>query len=180
MKKYVLLFLALSSLTFANVVVTNGRNVNTDGHLTVNGENSASIDITVSAIVTDTGPAIEIVDEDGNPVTSVSFIHELAAGTDVTTQQQKELTANLRIKATAGNTATIQSSNLVRTELNLTDSLKSTLSTTVPQDGAISANGTPFTVTSTLSGTVPLVEGTYSDGGTSLTITYAKQTNPQD
>lgn len=175
MKKYVLLFLALSSLTFADVVLTNGRNANNDGHLTVGGDSSASIDITVSAVVTDDGPAIEIVDEEGNPVTSVSFIHALTAGTELSTQQQKELTANLKIKATAGNTATITNSTLGRTELNLTENLKSTLTTSVPQDGTVTSDGTNFNVVSTLSGAIPTA-GTYSEGGTNLTITYSKQT----
>lgn len=175
MKKYVLLFLALSSLSFADVIITSGRNVNTDGHLTVGGESSASININVSAVVSDEGPAIEIVDENGNPVTAVNFVHALTTGADLNTQQQKELTANLKVIATAGNTATINGATLGRDNLTLDTNLTSTLTTTVPTDGTVSDAGTPFGITSTLAGSVPNTAGEYSGGSTSLTITYSKQ-----
>lgn len=180
MKKYVLLFLALSSLSFADVIITSGRNVNTDGHLTVGGDSSASININVSAVVSEDGPAIEIVDENGNPVTAVNFVHTLTAGADLTTQQQKELTTNLKVIATAGNTAAISGATLGRTNLNLDaasgGSLVSTLTTTVPTNGTVTDTGTSFGITSTLAGSVPSSAGTYADGATSLTITYSKQT----
>lgn len=172
MKKYVLLFLALSSLSFADVIITSGGNVNTDGHLTVGGDSSAS----VSAVVTEDGPAIEIVDENGNPVTAVNFVHTLTAGADLATQQQKELTANLKVIATAGNTATISGATLGRSNLALDTNLTSTLTTTVPTDGTVTDTGTSFGITSTLAGSVPSSAGTYADGATSLTITYSKQT----
>lgn len=177
MKKYVLLFLALSSLSFADVIFTSGRNSNVDGHLTVGGESSASININVSAVVTEDGPAIEIVDENGNPVTAVNFVHALTAGSDLSTQQQKELTANLRIVATARNTASITAATLGRNELTLDSEsdLVSTLTTTVPTNGTVTESGTSFGITSSLSGSVPESAGTYSDGATNLTITYSKQ-----
>lgn len=174
MKKYVLLFLALSSLSFAAVTITSGKNGDTGGHLTVGGATSASININVSATVSAEGPAITIVDENDNPVTAVNFEHELKTNTALASQQQQELTANLKVIATAGNTATINSATLGKSDLALDTNLTSTLTTTVPTDGAVTDTGTPFGITSTLSGDVPTSPGEYSGGSTSLTITYSK------
>ncbi len=174
MKKYVLLFLALSSLSFAEVVITNGKNVNTGGHLSLGGPGTASIGITVTATVSDDYPSLEIVDESGASVTSVGFDHVVLSGNDAVNQN---LTANLRVKATAGNTISISQASIV-TETHTLGSLTSTLSHTV-STSSVDSDGTAFSVTSTLTGNASTMTGTATAAPTSLNITYSKTTTPE-
>lgn len=169
MKKYVLLFLALSSLSFAEVVITNGNNSNNGGHLSIGGAGTASIGITVTATVSDDYPSLEIVDESGAPVTSVGFNHVVLSGN---AEVNQNLTANLRVKATASNAITIQTASIV-TETHTLGGLTSTLSHTTPI-AIVDSDGTAFSVTSTLTGNASAMTGTATAAPTNLNITYSK------
>lgn len=172
MKKYVLLFLALSSLSFAEVVITNGENSNNGGHLSIGGQGTASIGITVTATVSDDYPSLEIVDESDAPVTSVGFNHLVSTGN---TSVNQDLTAYLKVKATAGNTISISGAS-IGTKTHSLGSLTSTLTHTVPI-ASVDSSGTAFSVTSTLTGTTSgMSAGSLNTGSTSLNITYSKTT----
>lgn len=178
MKKYVLLFLALSSLSFADVTITKGKNAKIDGQTVgVGGATSASINIDVSATVTDVGPEIEIVDEKGNPVTAVNFMHELKAG-NIDGQAQQELNTDLRVKTTNGSTGTVSgnfgSNTLTLTDTNSGNMLTANLASGLSPSANVNNNGTQFRISSTLSDATVVADESYSSNSTSYTITYTK------
>lgn len=182
MKRFTLLFLALSSLTFAGVSTTSGNNpISVNGTGDNNANASAGINVNVSAVVTDGGTELYIADKDGVQISDVNFHHVLQAG-DVNNQGDKTLTANLLVKGTALANAGTLDYNFGNGDSNVSASLALKNTTDISQilTSTLSANtGTittnqeaPLTVTSTLAGDV--VAGTYSTESTTLTVTYNK------
>ncbi|MHA4989714.1 hypothetical protein [Cetobacterium somerae] len=171
MKKFTLLFLALSSLALAGVLdPTIGSNpISTPANDETGA--TAGVNVNVTATVTESLDLV-ITDLAGIPISDVNFNHVLVAG-DVAGQGEKSLTANLKVKGTALTTAgnlTTAFKNQSLTLINGSSSLTSTLSST---PGAIGSSGeASLAVTSALEGVAAI--GTYSTEQTTLTVTYNK------
>lgn len=178
MKKYVLLFLALSSLSFADVTITKGKNAKSGGQtVDVGGATSASINIDVSATVTNVGPEIEIVNDQDEPVTAVNFEHALATGS-IDGQTQQELKTFLKVKTTNGSNGTV-TGNFGNNTLTLTgndpsNTLTANLASNLGTDADVNNNGTQFRISSTLSNATVTADESYSSSSTSYTIIYSK------
>lgn len=97
MKKFVLLFLALSSLTFAAASITLGDN---NPFTTTPSVSTAGINVNVSAIVTTSDVTqLTIVDENGKQISDVNFYHILTQSGDNTLGGETELTQSIYAKA---------------------------------------------------------------------------------
>lgn len=169
MKRFTLLFLALSSLTFAGVSIKEGNNTTSSV-----GTNTASagINVNVSATVTDTGTELYIADANGNQISDVSFHHVLQAG-NVGDQGDGSLTANLSVQGNAlSNAGTFEHSfgnsslTLTNNGNNLTSNLEASTGIILDQKKAT------LTVKSNLKGNA--VAGEYTSQATTLTVTYNK------
>lgn len=182
MKRFTLLFLALSSLTFAGVSTTTGNNpISVDGTGDNNANASAGINVNVSAVVTAGGTELYIADKDGVQISDVNFHHVLKAGT-LAGQEETSLTANLLVKGTAlANAGTLEHTfrNNKLTLKNTTDISKTLTSALSAIPGTITTNQeAPLTVVSNLvdaSDATNITAGTYSTESTTLTVTYNKK-----
>lgn len=178
MKRFTLLFLALSSLTFAGVSTTSGNNpISTPTTTDPVANPTAGINVNVSAVVTAGGTELYIADTNGTQISDVNFHHILQAGS-LAGQGDGSLTANLLVKGTAlantGNLTTeFGNTDGVLTLKNTTDISKTLISKLQAETDPITTNKeAPLTVTSSLAGEA--FAGTYSTESTTLTVTYNK------
>lgn len=174
MKKFTLLFLALSSLALAKVLdPTTGNNPIS----TPNNEGTgatAGVNVNVTATVTGSLDLV-ITDLSGTPISDVNFNHVLIAG-DVADQGEKSLTANLKVKGTALATAGNLTTEFKSDSLTLTNGPSSLVSTLSSTPGTIgSSSEASLSVTSVLEGIAAI--GAYSTEQTTLTVTYNKTQN---
>ena len=174
MKKFTLLFLALSSLTFAAASTSGTKNENPT---TSSTKDTAGININVSAFVTSfTETQLTIDDENGVQISTINFHHELNQNPD-TFALNGNISLNTTIYAkapglTAGRESTITTSTLEPFEV---DNFYATVST---EKKTIETNkGLPFILTSLVnaSPTGALTPGeTINTTSQILTFTYDK------
>ena len=171
MKKFALLFLALSSLTLASVTNSNGTNPIKDP---ASPTSSAGINVNVTATVIENGTELRITDMDGTEISAVNFNHELVTG-DVATQTQQELTQKLLIKGEALGYAGTLAGSFKTSTLTLQNGNASLESLLTYNIGTVdsSAKEAPLTISSALSGN-DAVAGTYTQMSTQYIITYNK------
>ncbi|MGL4671314.1 hypothetical protein [Cetobacterium sp.] len=167
MKKLTLLFLALSAVAFANTSITRGSNSR-------NAPTEATIDVHVTAIITDVDPEFVITDSEGNHISDIYFNHEGTVESIIGTP----LTNTIYAKGSTLSSGTMNklTSKFGTSSLELTNgiegaNLTSTLSTTDPSYD--SKLGAKYEVSSTLSGSAS-AESPYVGNSTTLTITYDK------
>lgn len=158
MKKITLLFLALSAVAF--------------------GKLESTIDVNVSAIVTNGDPSLTITDENGVPISALNFDHYMTA----TENAEDTLTRKIRVE---GNT--LQNDNLNSLQANFTNStvplfdesgsntlnsnLEAKLGETITKVSN-DLNAVDLEIVSNVTGKA--VTGMYTQGTTQLTVTLNK------
>lgn len=172
MKKFTLLFLALSSLTFAAASTSAGEN---NPFLTTSNNDTAGINVNVSAIVTTSDATqLTIVDGTGTQISDVNFYHILTQGEDNSLGGEKELTQSIYAQAPGLTDAT--KSKITTNQLGsfTADKFSSTVSTT-QGDFDSHVNGVQYTLTSTASATGLITpDQVISTTPQVLTFTYDK------
>lgn len=172
MKKITLLFLALTSLTFAAASTDTGDN---DSFETKPNKDTAGINVNVSAIVTTSDTTqLTIVDETGTQISDINFYHILTQDADHILGGEKELTQSIYAKA-PGLTDTTRS-KITHNTLNdfTSDNFTSTVNT-VQGNFDNNIKGVKYTLTSTASATGAIPKDQIiSTTSQTLTFTYDK------
>lgn len=172
MKKITLLFLALSSLTFAAAYPSGAENINSNQSTT---QDTAGININVSAIVTtSTSTKLEIVDENGKQMSAINFYHMLNQ------DEEKNLTGDLILEQTiyakAPGLAEATKGKISTNTLTPFESQNFTSNVSTTQSAFDdSVKGVKYTLTSTASATGSIPTGQLIETTPQvLTFTYDK------
>lgn len=176
MKKSLLLFLAISSLSFAAASVTTGDNIQTTNIDLA----KSTINVNVSAFVTgaDTSLIITSDAEGKNPISAVNFEHNLTMSNNALLGE-KNLSQVIYAHAPGINSSKLSHNTLNSYELNNSDSDETTTlngNLSVEKDTQTTNNSVKYTIGSNItSTTAPL--GSYETSTQALTITFNKTTN---
>lgn len=179
MKKSLLLFLAISSLSFAAASTTTGANANLSNN---NDTTSATIDVNVTANVFASETQLIITDESGEQISAVNFEHNLTQ-TGSALIGETELTKTILAKANGinGNKLTASGLNIGNNSFSLVNiidgnhtSIEGNLN--LSQSTQTVANQVPYVIASTITSNATATEGTYTTDAKKLTITFNKRT----
>ncbi|MGL5230707.1 MAG: hypothetical protein ACRC8F_07810 [Cetobacterium sp.] len=175
MKRITLLFLALSSLTFAAAYPSGTANVSPSTSTT---QDTAGININVSAIVTtSTSTQLEIVDETGTQISAVNFYHMLNQDNNNNLTGDVSLNQTIYAKAPGLTEARKNklSNNTLDTFTGTNDSKFNSKVEVHQEEFDTTINGVKYTLTSTASATGQLTIGEVIEAPSqTLIFTYDK------